>query len=118
MSDQDQADNELLLEKLLKWQRHTGPDNEFTGNWHAPDGFTYETFTFEDWGTAGLLIDALLKAPFEELELEHMPNRGGVPPFCAGLRRSDEHGGSIYEFAASGPLAVRAVALHVLRLEG
>jgi hypothetical protein len=54
----EQADNELIAEKLLGWKRADG-------GWIKQDSFMYGgcgTPTFTTWVERGLIIDALQKA--------------------------------------------------------
>jgi hypothetical protein len=54
----DREDNELICEKLLGWKRAKAP-----GYWYSDIGpnefFCRSTPSFNDWGSAGLILDAL-----------------------------------------------------------
>lgn len=104
-------ENELLCEKVLGWRRHYAADNSFTGNWHTPDGFIYETVDFLNWGWSGLLLEAIApKVSRLELDLADYETKDGQRWSCGYVRVYDTDVDEWY-WGASAPEAIRAMAL-------
>lgn len=101
----DRVENELICEKLLGWGRGDG-------GWIKLDGFMYGgcgTPSFDDWASAGLILDAWAKAGNEyDLACEEMGSY--VATF-----RCPSKGHKLLIEGKTLPLAIRATALAYIR---
>lgn len=99
----DQAENELICERLLGWKRSlAGHCYEVSGEriWDTP--------TFSTWTDAGLVME-WMKAKGLEIVLARSPRGKGDWRFCIGPPHIR------YSYGDTGPLAVRAAALTYLK---
>lgn len=98
----EQAENELICEKLLGWK----PSPDSCNRWIDSRGaFIHVTPTFTTWAEAGLILDAL---------------RPTAPTLSYSEGKWDCFGGDPYKdffhaYAETGPLAIRAAALEYIR---
>ena len=100
----DQAENELIAEKLLGWRKLAAATSEHPAVWHeqltAHTGRGgMETPTFATWAEAGLILDLLMT---------HIGP--GLPQLRTKLA-------SMLEHRQLTPLAIRSAALAYLRAQ-
>lgn len=98
----EQEENELIVEKLLKWERIDSV------TWRNPDGsFNGEPLpAFTTWADAGLILDALERAG-EYFEVRRDEGRWECLE-ALFVNWAAKH-------PTSGPLAIRAAALEYIR---
>lgn len=101
-----QAENELICRLLFGWELH---GDEWWGAGQL-QCYVGDTPTFEDWSSAGLVLEALNRLSDVGWVLGNADPRLGVRCFSMGING--------YKHAAirdTGPRAIRAAALAYLR---
>lgn len=104
----EQADNEMICAKLLRWERAgTGESWGMKKSlWRAAGNELHGTPTFTDWASAGLIADALANLGVE-VDILYVPDEKHWESANVDL--------SIDESGDTGPLSLRAMALAYIR---
>jgi hypothetical protein len=108
----EQAENELIAEKLLGWKSFKTPASIW---WVLPSGRKqFFTPTFETWAEAGLILEALTQKERHFIDVWNTPSTDGQVWQIAIQARG--HTVRNY-YRSTGPLAIRSAALAYLRAQ-